>query len=44
MLLTICRNYRVLPEPRSMKLAEIRWFYDGIRESLKEATKPKSKK
>jgi hypothetical protein len=44
MLLTVCRTYRALPDPRTMKLSEIRWFYEGLRESLKESTKPNSKK
>jgi hypothetical protein len=41
MLLTICRYYRVLPDPRTLKLREIRWFYDGIRHELRENSKPK---
>jgi hypothetical protein len=35
MLLQICRDYPGLPDPRSLTLADIRFFYDGIRHELK---------
>ena len=41
MLLQICHEYSSLPDPRSLTLREIRFFYEPIRESLKQATKPK---
>ena len=41
MLLQICRDYPGLPDPRTLELHEIRFFYDGLRADLKAATKPK---
>lgn len=43
MLLQICRDYPGLPDPRTLKIREIKFFYDGLRNELKEHTKPKSK-
>ena len=41
MLLQICRDYPALPDPRTLKAREIRFFYEGLRAELKEQTKPK---
>ena len=41
MLLQVCRDYPGLPDPRTLTLNEIRFFYDGVREELKAHTKPK---
>lgn len=41
MLLQVCRDYPGLPDPRSLKLSEIRFFYDALRPELKHHTKPK---
>lgn len=41
MLLEICRWYSALPDPRTLTLTEIRFFFEGIRPSLHEATKPR---
>jgi hypothetical protein len=41
MLLVICRNYPGLPDPRTLELDEIAWFYEGLRQSLKDSTKKK---
>jgi hypothetical protein len=41
MLMQICRDYPSLPDPRTMTLAEIRFFYNGGRASLREFTKPR---
>lgn len=41
MLLQICRDYPGLPDPRTLSMSEIRFFYDGLRKELREATKPK---
>lgn len=35
MLLQICRDYPGLPDPRTLKASEIRFFYDGLRGELK---------
>lgn len=42
MLVAVCLEYATLPNPRTLTLTEIRFFYNGIRRSLKEHTKPKS--
>ncbi len=34
MLKQICRDYATLPDPRSLELYEIRFFYDGLRPEL----------
>jgi hypothetical protein len=44
MLLQICRDYPGLPDPRTMTLAEIRFFYDGLRPELRETTKARPKR
>lgn len=41
MLLQICRDYPGLPDPRTMRMCEIRWFYDGLRTELIKHTKQK---
>lgn len=41
MLQQICRSYGSLPNPRSMTMTEIRFFYNGMRAELHEATKPR---
>jgi hypothetical protein len=41
MLMQICRDYPGLPDPRTLEMHEIRFFYDGIRAELRELTKPK---
>ncbi len=41
MLIQICRDYASLPDPRSLTLGEIRFFYDGMRAELHAATKPR---
>lgn len=40
MFLVICMRYRSLPDPRTLTLDEIEFFYDGIRSQLEEDTKP----
>ena len=44
MFLQICRDYTSLPDPRSLRLSEMRFFYNGMREELKRRTKPKPDK
>lgn len=44
MLLQICRDYAGLPDPRTLTLNEIRFFYAPLRKELREHTKPKPKK
>lgn len=39
MLLQICHEYPGLPDPRTLDLSEIRFFYDGCRGSLRKHTK-----
>ena len=39
MFLNICGMYSCLPDPRSLSLDEVAFFYEGIREQLKENTK-----
>jgi len=43
MILQICRDYASLPDYRSLSAGEIRFFYDGLRPELKEATKIREK-
>ena len=38
MLRQICADYSSLPDPRSLTMAEIRFFYDGLRPTLKKYT------
>lgn len=40
MLIQICRSYSTLPDPRSLAMREIHWFYEGIRTELHATTKP----
>lgn len=40
MLLQICRDYPGLPDPRTLSLSEIRFFYEGLRPELRKHTKP----
>lgn len=42
MLRQVCRDYASLPDPRTLRLHEIRFFYEGLRHGLQEATKPKT--
>ncbi len=44
MLRQICSDYRVLPDPRTLTITEILFWYDGLREVLQERTKPRKKK
>jgi hypothetical protein len=44
MLLTICSEYSCLPDPRTLSMTEIRFFYNGVRAELKRRSKPKSSK
>jgi hypothetical protein len=44
LLLHICRAYRVLPDPRTMTTSEIRFYFEGIRSSLKPKPKQPSPK
>jgi len=39
MLAQCVREYPGLPDPRTLTMGEIRWFYDWLRPALKEATK-----
>jgi len=41
MLLQICRDYPALPNPRSLSMTEIRFFYNGLRNTLHEMTSPR---
>lgn len=41
MFMQVCRDYASLPEVRSLKAREIRFFYDGLRGELKEYSKPR---
>jgi len=41
MLLQITGDYHGLPDARTLKLGEIRFFYEGLRADLKERTKPR---
>jgi hypothetical protein len=43
MLLQICSDYPGLGDWRELSMTEIRRFYNGIRKSLQEHTKPKPK-
>ena len=44
MLIQICRDYATLPDPRTLTLREIRFFYEGLRHELRAHTKPRIKK
>lgn len=39
MLLQIARDYPGIPDVRTLKISEIRFFYEGLREELKHHTK-----
>jgi hypothetical protein len=41
MLRQACRDYAGLPDARTLLLSEIRFFYEGIREELKQHTRPR---
>jgi hypothetical protein len=41
MLRQICADYHGLPDPRTLEMDEIEFFYDGLRPSLRELTKDK---
>jgi len=41
MLLQICRDYPGLPDPRTLRATEIRFFYDGLRAELTKHTEPR---
>ena len=41
MLLQVAREYPGLPDPRTMTLEEIRFFYNGLRGDLSRLTKRK---
>ena len=38
MLLQICRDYATLPDPRTLRLYEIRFYYAGLRAELRRFT------
>jgi hypothetical protein len=40
MLIQISLDFAGLPDPRELTLSEIRFFYNGLREILKQRTKP----
>lgn len=40
MLLQVCRDYATLPDVRTLKASEIRFFYEGLREELERGSKP----
>jgi hypothetical protein len=42
MLLQVARDYPGLPDPRTLGIGEIVFFYNGLREELKKHTKPKA--
>jgi hypothetical protein len=41
MLLQVCSFYNVLPDIRGMEAHEIKFFYEGARQSLESTTKGK---
>lgn len=41
MLRQICLDYPGLPDPRTMTVEEIVWFYDGLRPMLRKHTRVK---
>ena len=41
MMLQISRDYNGLPDVRSLKTHQIKFFYEGLRDELKRDTKPK---
>lgn len=40
MILQVCRDYSGLPDIRTLKAGEIRFFYEGLRSELKRGTRP----
>jgi hypothetical protein len=44
MLMQICMDYPSLPDPRTLRLSEIRFFYEGLRGALKRRTNPHPQK
>ena len=44
MLLQVTSEYNGLPDVRSLKAGEIRFFYNGMRANLKNVTKDTGKK
>lgn len=44
MLLQIARDYAGLPDPRTLTVGEIVFFYEGLRPELKKYTRPKTMK
>lgn len=43
MLRQVARDYAGLPDVRTLKDGEIRFFYEGLRAELHEGTKPREK-
>lgn len=41
MLLQVCRDYAGLPDPRTLSIDDILFFYNGLRPELRKHTKPK---
>lgn len=41
MFIQVCRDYPGIPDARTLKAHEIRFFYDGLRSEIKAHTKPK---
>ncbi len=42
MLLQVARDYPGIPDPRTLAVSEIVFFYNGLRAELKKHTKPKA--
>ncbi len=43
MLVQVCRDFPTLPDPRTLTMGEIRFFYESLRAELRERTKPRAK-
>lgn len=43
MLIHICREYPGLPDPRTLTLSEIRFFYEPLRDHVLKPPKPSKK-
>lgn len=41
MLRQVVRDYHSLPDPRTLTLTDIRFWYEGLRPELKHVTKPR---
>lgn len=41
MLQQICMDYNSLPDPRTLTMDEIKFFYEGLRPTLKKLTQPR---